>query len=442
MNDLHSAWLARIAASALCLAAGNSLAKESPQAPLSTPQGIMLVDVMQFINNTSAQFLWRRLGDENGKPLYTSDNDRPGQSQCYDQCAEQFPPFLAPAGARAQGDWTLIKRRGNQLQWAYQGKALYRFSGEDPQGEPAVSGGNSGNTDDPAYHDPGSELFSPQPGWKRAAFTPEATVELPAGIEMRSLTMANGYALVTADSGRVIYMVDDQSSQFDASRWTAVYAPALARGKLGDFAIIERPDGRKQWTYRGQALYVYRGDYAPNDLNGLTVQAPAQVALVYRHFMPEEVKIEYQPLRGPLMVSTDNGHTVYGQTRYHLQYGGRQMREGYRHTYLDAKGVGVAGCEGECTRTWNPLRAPGDAQSGGFWEVAHRPDGSRQWVFRGAHLYTFVEDKKPGDILGNNRHDILWGDAAGTVDLSPAGDGDLRYNEGAGFYWRAAGLYN
>lgn len=436
-------WTLRVTAACLLSLMGvNGWAQDRSEVPLSTPHGVMLVDVMQFINNTSAQYLWRRLGDENGKPLYTYDQDKPGKASCTAECAREFPAFLAPADARPTGDWTLIKRSAGELQWAYQGKALYRYSGTDPVGEPAVSGGNSGDTDDPRYHDPGSELFSPKAGWRRAAFTPEATAELPAGIEMRSMTMANGYALVAADTGGVIYQLDDSSPDFAASQWTAVYAPALAARDIGRFSIITRRDGRKQWAYQGKALYTYRGDYARNDLNGLLAGAGAQPALVYRHFMPDEVEIRHLPLRGPLLVTADNGHAIYGQTRYHLQYGGRQMREGYRHTYLDAKAVGPQGCAGECARTWHPLQAPENARSAGFWEIAARPDGTRQWVFRGAHLYTFTGDQKPGDVFGNNRHDILWGDAGGTVDLSPAGDGDPRYNEGAGFYWRTAGLYN
>lgn len=408
------------------------------EVPLSTPPGIMLVDVMQFINNSSAQFLWRRLGDAKGNPLYTYDADPAGKSTCVAECAKEFPPLIAEAGATARGDWTLVKREKKVRQWAYQGKPLYRYSGKDPVGEPAGAGGNSGDTDDPKIYDPGSEVYSPKKGWKRAAYTPEKTLTLPAGIELRSLTTSNGYGFITVDGGAPLYVI--KSAPQNPGAWTAVYAPLIARA-VGDFTVVAREDGKQQWAYKGERLYTFKGDYSYNDINGTLEQEDARIALAYRHFMPESIGISVFPLRGPLMTNAD-GRTIYTQTRYHLQYGGRQMREGYRHTYLDAKGVGVRGCQEDCTQTWRPIMAPATAQSGGFWEVVTREDGQKQWAYRGGLLYTYAGDERPGDVKGNNRHDILWGDSEGTVDLTAAGGNDPRYNEGAGFYWHVAGLYN
>lgn len=406
--------------------------------PLSTPQGIMLVDVMQFINNSSAQYLWRRLGDANGNPLYTYNDDVAGQSNCVGECATEFPPFIAAAHATAAGDWTFVTREGNVKQWAYQGKPLYRYSGKDPVGEPVASGGNSGNTDDPAIVDPGSKVYSPKAGWKRAAYSPEKTLVLPSGIELRSLMTSNGYGFVTADTGMPIYVI--KSTPKDPSAWTAVYAPLIA-APVGDFTVSTRDDGKLQWTYKGERLYTFNADYSQSDINGTLAQKDARIALAYRHFIPESIGIGVYSLRGPLMTTTD-GLTVYTQTRYHLQYGGREMREGYRYTYLDAKGVGVRGCIEDCTKTWRPILAPRNAQSGGFWEVETRA-GKKQWAYRGSLLYTYVGDNKPGEIKGNNRHDILFGDSEGKIDLSATGgDKDSRYSEGAGFYWHVAGLYN
>lgn len=400
----------------------------------------MLVDVMQFITNSSAQFLWRRLGDADGKPLYTYDGDAAGKSSCVAECAKEFPPLIAATNAKAFGDWTLVKREGKVRQWAYQDRPLYRYSGEDPAGEPVASGGNSGDTDDPAIYDPGSKVYSPKEKWKRAAYTPEKTLQLPSGIELRSLMTSNGYGFVTVDTGMPIYML--KSLPTSPSAWTAVYAPLLASA-VGDFAVVTRDDGKRQWTYKGERLYTYNNDYSQNDIYGTLAQKDARIALAYRHFMPQSVDIEVYPLRGPLLTTAD-GLAVYTQTRYHLQYGGRHMRDGYRYTYLDAKGVGVRGCEEKCLQTWRPMLAPQDAQSAGFWEVATRADGTKQWIYRGSLVYTYTGDSNAGETNGNNRHDILWGDEEGKVDLSAAtgGDRDPRYNSGAGFYWHTAGLYN
>jgi len=72
-----------------------------------------------------------------------------------------------------------------------------------------------------------------------------------------------------------------------------------------------------------------------------------------------------------------------------------------------------------------------------------RPDGAKQWCCRGSPLYTYVGDKKPGDIAGNNRHDIVYGDPDGKIDLSVTGGSNgPKYDEGSGFYWHTATRYN
>lgn len=76
--------------------------------------------------------------DPAGKPLYTYDNDTmKGMSHCGDDCAEAWPPFLAPTGAKPVGDWTIITREDGSHQWAYKDKPLYSFSKDSP-GKPGV----------------------------------------------------------------------------------------------------------------------------------------------------------------------------------------------------------------------------------------------------------------------------------------------------------------
>jgi predicted lipoprotein with Yx(FWY)xxD motif len=48
--------------------------------------------------------LWRRLGDADGKPLYTFDKDGiGGKPTCVGECAKEFPPYLAAKGTAASG---------------------------------------------------------------------------------------------------------------------------------------------------------------------------------------------------------------------------------------------------------------------------------------------------------------------------------------------------
>jgi predicted lipoprotein with Yx(FWY)xxD motif len=61
----------------------------------------------------------------NDMTLYTFDKDAAGVTNCYDKCAENWPPAIADAGAKAEGDFTLVDRTDGSKMWAYKGKPLY-----------------------------------------------------------------------------------------------------------------------------------------------------------------------------------------------------------------------------------------------------------------------------------------------------------------------------
>ena len=68
----------------------------------------------------------------------------------------------------------------------------------------------------------------------------------------------------------------------------------------------------------------------------------------------------------------------------------------------DPKGGGKSTCNGGCATNWPPLMAKtSDAASGDF-SIITRDDGSKQWAYKGMPLYTWVKDKKPGDMSGDN----------------------------------------
>ncbi|MCY1200778.1 Secreted repeat [compost metagenome] len=67
------------------------------------------------------------LVDQNGMTLYTYDKDSDGKSACNGQCAQNWPPLMAEAGAKAEGEWSVITRDDGSMQWAYDGKPVYTF---------------------------------------------------------------------------------------------------------------------------------------------------------------------------------------------------------------------------------------------------------------------------------------------------------------------------
>lgn len=430
---------------ALACAAWLPAAASSAALPPTTPLGVTLVEVVRELGNSQPQVLWLRPGDANGHTLLASDQDDAETARCVDSCAEEFPPLLAPRGARATGDWTLVRRAGGARQWAYQGRPLYTWSQELQPGEVATNVGLSDTSNfklAEGAQQPTSLM--PPEGWSVVRFDPAAGMQRPDGIDARvlysdqsvALTTSNGMTLyafsgdVTKDGQRC----DEQACDW---QWQPLDAPALAH-PVGDFTVARRADGAAQWVYRGQPLYVYRHDALPGDINGAAVDERWQVAALTRNFAPPAVAVHTLPGYGDTL--TSKGMTLYGGYAFGKRWGGRNLRDTFKDAYRKGKLLGATACdEPVCLTQWQPLQAAADAVSSGFWEPIARADGTRQWAYKGFAMYTFSGDERPGDYRGQAVYD----------HKKPEGpDSYLRkvafYEEvgqasgGAGIYWHIA----
>jgi predicted lipoprotein with Yx(FWY)xxD motif len=72
--------------------------------------------------------------------LYTYDKDTAGVTNCYDKCAVNWPPLLATADAKAEGDFTLVDRTDGTKMWAYKGLPLYLWIKDTKPGETTGDG--------------------------------------------------------------------------------------------------------------------------------------------------------------------------------------------------------------------------------------------------------------------------------------------------------------
>lgn len=75
------------------------------------------------------------LTDATGRTLYVFDKDSADKSNCNGQCAGLWPPFAAPEGAAAKGEYSVVTRDDGGKQWAYQGKPLYYFASDAKPGD-------------------------------------------------------------------------------------------------------------------------------------------------------------------------------------------------------------------------------------------------------------------------------------------------------------------
>ncbi len=73
--------------------------------------------------------------DAKGMSLYTFDKDSAGKSACNGKCAENWPPLMTSADAKASGDWTIVTRDDGKKMWAYKGKPLYTFKKDTKAGD-------------------------------------------------------------------------------------------------------------------------------------------------------------------------------------------------------------------------------------------------------------------------------------------------------------------
>jgi predicted lipoprotein with Yx(FWY)xxD motif len=428
--------------------------------PIGTPLGVTMQPLgkaqgYDLGKGTASMIARDRIAyaDTRGLTLYTRDADPPGKSACTGECAAQFKPFVAAAGAQPFGAWSVIARDDGQKQWALKGKPLYTYTKDVDPG--SLGGDSPANYGAPrrnalgvlvggGYRGAGLRGERPKPepmpaGWQPALAFPIEGIQLPAGMAVKEAPDAAAFVLVD-QRGHTLYAVDGKDAREVARcsnevcrRWEPLNAPQLAQA-VGDFSVIERDDGIEQWAYKGSALYTYSGDLAPGYTNGIGIAEPWHVAAVVRYYMPPDVSIRQTPGQGRVL-ATAQGMTLYRRDGYILQSGGgHSLRRGQPARPAVGRDIGTnPRCNDECERRWHPFLAAADAQPCGFWDVATRPDGSKQWVYQGYALWTYDGDRKPGDMTGHDKYDIVVPDDPNfVVDVGTPMDG------GAALWWSIA----
>ncbi|MBX3061342.1 MAG: hypothetical protein KF726_00100 [Anaerolineae bacterium] len=184
-----------------------------------------------------------------GMTLYTFTNDQPGVSNCYDQCAENWPPLTVESadafvpGVNLLGKFDFAERKDGALQVTYNGWPLYYWQGDAAIGD--ATGQNVGEK------------------W----FTVVADV---IGVKDDHLISYDGMTLYTfsKDADGVSNCSGDCAKAwppFTVLKGDRLVAP---EGVTGTLATIEREDGKLQVTYNGAPLYVYAEDKVPGDAKG------------------------------------------------------------------------------------------------------------------------------------------------------------------------------
>ncbi len=348
------------------------------------------------------------LATPGGMTLYTTamDDPTPGKAHCNDvraktertvegympvpmaetrpTCAQKSPPFLAAAGAAADGPWKPIPRDGGGRQWAYEGHPLYTSIRDHRPGD--VNGVGLGR---------GSYLWKP-------AFAP---LGFPPGLKI--VRRPEGLVLAGADS-RPLYVRRglQRVSDGPAPSLEPVRAAAVARAQ-GDWTVMDAGAGRRQYAFRGQPLYAVAAGAAEADLNGQWALA------IYRPAVGRPADIGTRLSLIGEVYTTRDGMALYA---FECQVNGATCGDPgdpAAHWSL------LCGGPAECMERWRPYRASPGARPVGEWTIidvaqplfadatgpTYRPQDApakvRAWAYRGRPVFTFVDDELPGQLLGH-----------------------------------------
>ncbi len=94
--------------------------------------------------------------------------------------------------------------------------------------------------------------------------------EMPGGIKTGQSTLGQ---VLTDSKGMTLYNFapDSAGKSVCNGKCAQAWPPAMAQGNAasdGDFTIVVRDDGGKQWAHRGKPLYAWVKDKQPGDTTG------------------------------------------------------------------------------------------------------------------------------------------------------------------------------
>ena len=98
-----------------------------------------------------------------------------------------------------------------------------------------------------------------------------AQEKMPAGVQSRKTD--SGKTVLADAKGMTLYTFDrDAQGKSNcngncANNWPPLMAEGGAMS-MGDWTVVTRDDGSKQWAYKGKAVYTYAKDTKPGDTTG------------------------------------------------------------------------------------------------------------------------------------------------------------------------------
>ncbi len=321
-------------------------------------------------------------------------------------CAQAWPPVLAAANAKPVGEWTIFTRKDGKRQWAYDGHALYSSALDQRRGDVLGTswGSRKSRGDAPVERKP----VGPPP-------------DVPPGFAV--VTTALGRLLVTNKDYSVYVSDHDSPGKSNCNaQCTETWAPVLAADLSephGEWSIVGRAGGERQWAFRGQPLYLYAGDQLPGYSHTLSLRGgdtPGWDNVYTQPAPPVPKGFTVQDTTSGEVLADSRGMTLYV---YHCADDTQDQLGCDYPTETQAYRLAICGGGDpvQCLHNFPYVPAPKRVHGGSLaaWSAididpmtgrfaAHRQKGALHvWAYRGRPVYTFVGDKRPGDMFGNAR---------------------------------------
>ena len=310
-------------------------------------------------------------------------------------CTELWPPVYADDNAESVGLWTIVPRRDGTKQWAYDEQPLYTSVRDSKPGD--VLGGTTRRYggDSPA---------------NRVPIGPPANI--PPGFAVRTTT--NG-RILTTDKNYSVYAFDQDTAESSACYGECtrnripVIAPELARAK-GEWSILERSPGVRQWVFRGKPLYTYALDQQSWSLEGSDDAGWSNVYTQLAPPYPASFTVQ-KTLAGNVLAD------ARGMTIYTYVCGDDSADQLACDHPEDTQVYRLAMCGGgdpaRCQEFWPYVQADdNEAGENSAWRIVSiDPETGRfaapeqagalnVWSYRDRPVYTYGKDQKPGDVNG------------------------------------------
>lgn len=315
-------------------------------------------------------------------------------------CLDLWPAAEAGKDAKPVGKWTIVERKDGIRQWAYDGYALYTSVLDRTPGE--VNGGHS---------QAAGEVGVRRPVAAPSMVPPQFKVD----------TLLTGRILYTNENYSVYASSQDAPDKSSCTgacleEWKPILAPAYAKPR-GEFGIIERSPGVRQWTFRRQPLYTHVGEPFEKQY-GSDVPGWYNVFTQYSPRPPADFTVQESPTG--LVLADRNGRTVY---MYNCADDALDQQacdhpdspQAYRFT------VCGGGDPKRCLERFPYVLAAKDARSSSLlWTTLWidpltgklaspgQPGALHVWAYRRRPVYTHYRDKGPGDMTADQ-----WGEFYG-----------------------------